>query len=123
MPYPIYKLMHFFGIFLVLIALAITCFHVLRGGTRADNPMRKGIAATHGLGALLILVGGFGMLARLGIVQGGLPGWIYGKLVIWLLLGLAIVIPYRAPSWARPLLWLLPILAVLAAYMALYKPF
>jgi hypothetical protein len=123
MPYPIYKLIHYFGIFLMLIALAVTSFHVLRGGTRKDNPLRKALASAHGLGALLILVGGFGMLARLGIVQGGLPGWVIAKLTIWLLLGLAIVLPYRAPGSARSLLWLLPVLGVLAAYFALYKPF
>jgi hypothetical protein len=123
MPYPVYKLIHYFGIFTVLIALAVTCFHVLRGGTRADNPARRGISIAHGLGILLILVGGFGMLARLGIMQGGLPGWVIAKLIVWLLFGAAIALPYRRPASARSLLWALPLLAVLAAYFALYKPF
>ena len=121
--YQVYKLVHYLGIFSLVIALAVTCFHVLRGGTRADNPYRKRIAMAHGLGAFLILLGGFGMLARLGIVQAGLPGWIIAKLTVWLFLGFAIILPYRAPASARPLLWALPLLAVLAAYFALYKPF
>ncbi|MGH7470632.1 MAG: hypothetical protein ACRENP_22015 [Longimicrobiales bacterium] len=121
--YEIYKLIHYFGIIVVVIAIAITCFHVLSGGTRADNPARKSIGIWHGLAMVFILVGGFGMLARLGIVQSGLPGWVIAKLIVWLLLGMAIVLPYRKPALARPVLWALPFLAVLAAFLALYKPF
>ena len=121
--YQIYKLVHYLGIFTVLIALGVTCFHVLRGGTRADNPYRKRIAIAHGLGSFVILLGGFGMLARLGIVQKGLPGWIIAKLAILVLLGIALRLSYRAPATARLLIWAVPLLAVLAAYFALYKPF
>jgi len=120
--YQLYKLVHYFGIFTVLIALGVTCFHAARGGTREDNPFRRPIAIAHGLGAFLILLGGFGMLARLGLVR-GLPGWIHAKLGIWVILGAAIALPYRFRGMARPILWLLPVLAVLAAYFALYKPF
>jgi len=120
--YQIYKLIHFFGIFTVLIALGVTCFHAARGGTRADNPFRRAIAIAHGGGLFLLLLGGFGMLARLGLVQ-GLPGWIMAKLGIWVILGAAIALPYRSRGIARPLLWTLPLLGVLAAYFALYKPF
>jgi hypothetical protein len=121
-PYQVYKLVHFFGIFTVLVALAVTCFHAMRGGTRADNPARRGIALAHGMGMFLILLGGFGMLARLGIITAGLPSWIIAKLIIWGVLGAALALPYRVPRAARPLLWALPILGVLAAYFALYKP-
>ena len=40
----------------------------------------RGSLAFHLVGVFLILLGGFGMLARLGIVQGSsCPGWIWGK--------------------------------------------
>lgn len=121
MPYPVYKLIHYFGIFTVVIAVALVSMHVLRGGTRADNPHRRGIAITHGLAMVLVLVGGFGMLARL--QYQGMPGWLYPKLLIWLFLGASIALPYLGRTVARVLLVTLPVLAVLAAYFALYKPF
>jgi hypothetical protein len=123
MPYPVYKLIHFAGIFLVLIALGTMAMHALRGGTRANDPYRKVLGAAHGIGGFLILLGGFGMLARLGIVHGGLPAWIYLKLAIWVLLGGAIALVYRSRGLARGTLLALPVLALLAAAIALYKPF
>lgn len=123
MPYPVYKLIHFAGIFLMLIALGAMAMHALRGGARANDPYRKLLGAAHGVGAFLILLGGFGMLARLGIVQGGLPGWIYAKLAIWVVLGGAIAGVYRGRGLARGTVLALPLLAVLAAAIALYKPF
>lgn len=120
--YQVYKLVHFFGIATVLIALGVTCFHAARGGTRQDNPFRRPLAIAHGTGMFLILLGGFGMLARLGLVA-GLPGWIYAKLGIWVIFGALIAVPYRLRGAARPIFWALPFLIVLAAYFALYKPF
>ena len=123
MPYTAYKLIHFFGIFTLMIVLAAAAMHVVRGGTRADNPNRRIIGIVHGVAMFMILLGGFGMLARLGIVHTGLPGWIYAKLVIWLVAGASIALLYRGRDAARTLLIALPLLGVLAAYFALYKPF
>ena len=123
MPYPIYKLIHFLGMFAMVAALAATSMHAIRGGTRADNPERRVLGATHGIAAFLVLLGGFGMLARLGLVQGGLPGWVVVKLLIWVVLLAALAVPYRGRGYARALLVALPLLAVSAAAVALYKPF
>jgi hypothetical protein len=122
-PYQAYKLIHFLGIFSLLISVAIAGAHVLRGGTRADNPYRRTLSIVHGLASFLILLGGFGMLARLDILQGGLPGWVWGKLVIWLLAGASMGVVYRSAGLARTVVIALPVLAVIAAYFALYKPF
>lgn len=122
MPYPVYKLIHFFGIFVLLTTLTIACMHLLRGGTRADLPRRRSVMAAHGSASFLILLGGFGMLARLGIVQGGLPGWILLKLGVWILLSFAMAFVVRAESVARLTLLLAPLLALVAAGVALYKP-
>ena len=123
MPYSVYKLMHFLGIFMLITALAVTSMHVLRGGSRTDNPYRRILGITHGVAVLLILTGGFGMLARLDVMQGGLPNWIYAKLVIWVALAAALVVPYRGPGYARALLIVVPLLAVVGGAVALYKPF
>jgi len=123
MSYAVYKLMHFFGIFMVITALAATSMHVLRGGSRTDNPYRCVLGITHGVAAALILTGGFGMLARMGVMHGALPNWIYVKLAIWVTLAAAMVVPYRGRRYARALVIAVPVLAVLAGATALYKPF
>jgi hypothetical protein len=122
MPLQVYKLIHFLGIFSVIIALSLACMHTMRGGTKADMPYRRQVAMVHGLGMLFILVGGFGMMARLGLVS-GMPGWIIAKLVIWVVLGSAVAWVYRGAGVARGFLIALPFIAVLAAFFALYKPF
>ena len=123
MPYAVYKLMHFLGIFMLITALAATSMHVLRGGSRSDNPHRRILGITHGMAALLILTGGFGMLARLNVMHGALPNWVYAKLAIWVALAAAMMVPYLGRSYARALLVAVPLLAVAAGAVALYKPF
>ena len=63
------------------------------------------------------------MLARLGVMHGaGFPGWLWAKIAIWGALVVAMLLPYRVPALARPVLVALPVLGGLAAYMAIYKP-
>ena len=123
MPYSTYKLIHYFGIFLLIAALAATSMNAIRGGTRSEWPWRKALGAAHGVAAFLILLGGFGMLARLGIVQGGLPGWVIAKLVIWVTLATAIMVPKFGQQYAKALMVALPVLALSAGAIALFKPF
>ncbi|CAN5896372.1 hypothetical protein BH23GEM9_BH23GEM9_34370 [soil metagenome] len=122
MPYAVYKLIHLLGIFVLLTTLALPCMHLLHGGTRANFPRRRLLAVAHGVASFLILLGGFGMLARLGIVHLGLPGWILLKLGIWLVLSAALVLVLRARSGARAMIVGAPLLALLAAAIAIYKP-
>jgi len=122
-PYAFYKVVHVLGIALLVTALGALALHAVNGGLRRDNRARGLVAAMHGLGLLLVLVGGFGMLARLGFRHGAMfPGWLLVKLAVWVLLGAAAALPYRRPALARWVLVLVPLLAALAAYMAVYKP-
>ncbi|MEZ0392804.1 MAG: hypothetical protein ACAH59_11360 [Pseudobdellovibrionaceae bacterium] len=119
--YQVYKIMHLFGIALLLLGLGLIL------GAFATNPaVAKKIRLlgflSHGLGLLLALTGGFGMAARLGIVS-GLPGWIYGKLAIWLLLGAGISLTKRKPQWAPALLASFAVLVGAATFLAIFKPF
>ena len=123
MPYDVYRLTHFLGIFVLLITLALPVLHMLSGGVRADLPHRRMIALAHGVASFLVLLGGFGMLARLGIVHSGLPGWILLKLTIWLALSAALALALRTTAGARAVLLGAPLLALLAAGIAIYKPF
>ncbi len=121
--YPVYKIVHLFGMFMLFSVLGGIALHAMNGGTKKDNVGRVLVASLHGIALLVILVGGFGMLARLGIVQNGLPGWVYAKLGIWILLPFIGMIPYRRPAAAKWVLVSLPVFGGLAAWIAIYKPF
>ena len=119
--HSLYNVVHILG--LVLLMSALGGMATLGSTNQLTAPIRRAIGAFHGIGVLLMLLGGFGMLARLGIVQGGSwPGWVWVKVVIWGVLTAAAFLPYRYPRTAIPLLLLLPLLGGLAAYMAIYKP-
>ncbi len=123
-PRDFYEILHIVGIAMLFVAIGGVAVHAANGGTKAASNTRSLVATMLGLGSLLILVGGFGMLARLGFMHNsGLPGWVIGKLVIWVILSAIVLLPYRKPMLARPFLLLLPLLAGVAVYLALYKPF
>jgi hypothetical protein len=121
-PYEAYKVLHLLSVMLLFLCFGGLAIYVAGGGTRDANPHRKLIAALHGTAAFLVLLGGFGLLARLGVIQGGFPLWVWIKLAVWLLLGLAVLLPYRRPDLARPLFLLYPVLGGVAAWAAVYKP-
>ena len=112
----VYRLVHFAGIFLLFLSFGGLLVHVRNGGDRAGNPSRRLIAAGHGVALFLVLLGGFGMLARLGITA-GLPPWIHVKLTLWALFAAAIALPYRFPRAATAIWFVLPVLALLGAYV------
>jgi hypothetical protein len=122
-PYVAYKLIHLFGIFLTVASLGGAAIHAANAGTRQASFTRALVSAGHGIGLFLVLVGGFGMLARLELVSGGLPGWVWAKLVIWVSLGALMILPYRRPQLARAVFLAVPTLGLIAALLALTKPF
>ena len=118
-----YLIVHILGIALMFVAIGGVAVHAANGGTKAQSATRKLVSIAHGIGALLVLVGGFGMLARLGMMHdAGFPAWLWAKIAIWLVLSAVVLLPYRKPALARPFFILLPLLAGFAAYMAVYKP-
>ena len=118
MPLEAYKVIHLVGVFLILLPLGGICLHMANGGTR-EYPNRKFAAILHGIGLLIAIVGGFGMLARLGMMQ-SLPAWVIAKLVIWLILGGVPALIYRQPGFAKGFLLLIALLATTAAGLAIY---
>ncbi|HSH44718.1 MAG TPA: hypothetical protein VK966_02625 [Longimicrobiales bacterium] len=138
--YSVYRLVHLVGIILLFVVLGGLSWAAARAESAAlaGNATRAGTAGTgpagtgrpriamilHGVALFIVLLGGFGLLARLGIVQGhAFPGWVWAKLGIWLLAGLSVVIPRRKPEWALGVFVLLPVLGGLAAWLAIFKPF
>ncbi len=120
--YAAYKVMHLSGVLMVFLSLGGAATHAANGGAKA-HAWRRSLLATHGLGLVLSLVGGFGLLARLGIVHGGLPGWAYAKLGIWVILAAAIGLLVRMPRWSKATWPVMILLGALAAYLAGSKPF
>jgi hypothetical protein len=124
MSYITYKLIHLLGVFALLVALAAMASHAGSGQSKEENKNYRLLLALHGMGALLALVGGFGLLARIAVPgEGFFPGWAWGKLALWVALGGMVALPYRRQGMARTLLILLPFLGFLGALLANYKPF
>jgi hypothetical protein len=116
-----YKVLHLFAGFLLFAGLGGLTLHALGRGGRHDRTRRLA-AIAHGLALLLLLVSGFGSLARLGIADPSLwPAWVWAKLVLWLVLGGALMVR-RFPGAAAWLWWVWPLLGAAAAALALYKP-
>lgn len=125
MDYNVYLLIHLFGIFTVLAAAGSLAYREAVGGPGGPGEAgaRKLIMVEHGLGLLLMLVSGFGLLAKLEIH--GVPGWAWVKIAVWLLLGAAPFLIRRFFRGSKALVFwaLLPILAIASGYLAKSKPF
>jgi len=83
-----------------------------------DRP--KLLSIFHGVGLVLLLVAGFGMLARLGIMWPW-PGWVIVKVVLFAILGGFPALSRRFDAglgW-----WIAIILILLAAWTGVMKPF
>ena len=124
LTYETYKVLHLLGVFLLFVALAGITLHAANGAGKAENRLRRAVTIMHGLGMLIVLVAGFGLLARLGIMGSAFgQGWVISKLVIWFIAGALLAVPYKMPDRASLIFYLLPVLGLAAAYLAIHKPF
>lgn len=114
-----YKIIHLIGIFLVLSGIGGIWALMASRAAQSSPTLRRLLMTGHGLAMVLILIGGFGMLARLGI-HGGWPAWIWIKLGIWLLVAVWPVVLRRIGSPAPVLFYLAPLLATIAAWAAVF---
>lgn len=114
MSYEIYKLIHFFAI--ISLFLAIGALLTFSGGKK----QKKGIMILHGLSVLVLLVSGFGLVARLKMHS--FPLWLWIKLGIWIVLSILIPI-LVARKVNKRWLWLLVFAGGLGATcLAVFKP-
>ncbi len=121
MPYELYKVIHLLGLFLLISGL-ITAFTLTSNGHALAGKVKTFAFALHGLGLVLILVSGFGLLARLGLAR-EMPVWAYIKLIIWGVYALYISVIKRKGQIGWPLYVSMLSVFLVAAYLAVYKPF
>ena len=114
--YETYKILHLIGLVLLFLGVGAAVQRCAAG--TPDAPGKGLSAAAHGVGLLILLVAGFGLLARLKI---GWPMWVYGKLVIWLLLGASLFLAKKIKN-AAALVILFAALGGAAAWLAITKP-
>ena len=114
-----YKVIHLLGIFLLFSGMGSLWAAAAISSESVRTTTRRLALAAHGGAMLLILVAGFGMLARLQISHSW-PLWIWIKLAIWLLLAGYPVLLKRQDKPSGLLFFLAPILGAVAAYAALF---
>jgi peptidoglycan/LPS O-acetylase OafA/YrhL len=118
MPYEVYKVLHLLGVIMTIAGLAGLIAHTLQGGSKGEG-WRKPAVITHGVGLLLVLVAGFGLVARL---QVGWPVWVLAKVGIWAAFG-GLVAMAGKPGGAKGAWWIMLALFLGAVALAVYKPF
>jgi len=114
MSYQLYKVLHLASIFIFLSSAAVLLL--------TDKKSLYWKILT-GVSSFFILLGGMGLMARLYPGQGFQQNWILVKLVIWLVVtGLGHLVAKRFPKHGQRAYWATILLAVLAAWLAVYKP-
>ena len=115
----VYKLLHIVGFSAVILALGGSIIATFVTGDKPQST-RKLIALTHGIGLIIVLISGFGMLARLGITWPW-PAWVYVKAMVWLLLGAFLSLSYKKKDAHQGLWFGTLLLVAIAAGTALFK--
>ncbi|MCP4205022.1 MAG: hypothetical protein GY769_24200 [bacterium] len=120
MPYTVYKLIHLSAILFLFTTAGGVALYVANGGTRENNVANRWVSAIHGLTLVLILISGFGLVARIGT---GFELWVWAKFALWFILGSLALLPLRRPNLGYLFFFLIPLLGGLAASLAIFKPF
>ena len=120
--YGAYKTVHIIAVLTLFLTLGGLVFMSL--AKTEDKKLMRLAMILNGVAVLIVLVGGFGLMARLNVQHGaGWPGWLKVKMGLWLAVAFFVMVPKRLPAINR-LAWpLVLVLGGLAVYMAVHKPF
>ncbi len=118
MPPQFYYVLHMTGILMLFMGYGALLARSLAGGE--DRRVRRLGAITSGVGLIFILVAGFGLLST--IHGNTFHGWVIAKIVVWIVLGAAIVAINRKPAAAMALWWITLGLGVVSSILVYYRP-
>jgi len=116
--YKAYKLIHLSGIFMIFLALGGMILSA--AAKEATASLKNALNMLHGIGLGIVIIAGFGMLAK---THAAFEGWVVVKLLVWVFFGGSIAIIRRKPDMGKMMLWLCVALGIVAVYMALFQPF
>lgn len=108
----------FYYIVHVISVLVLTGYTFYAFAAPAET--RKRVMMITGIASLLVLIGGFGLQAKLGY---GFPGWLIVKLVCWLGLSALAGLGYRRRGSAGMFALIAVVLVIVAVVMVYVKPF
>lgn len=112
MSTQVYQLLHLISGFL----LVATTFQAFAAPT---PERRRKTLIVSGVLTLLVLVGGFGLLARFGYDW---DTWVFIKIAAWLVVSSLAGIAFRRPALARPLSIVCAVAVAIAVWAVYYKP-
>ncbi|MGJ3243711.1 MAG: hypothetical protein ACFE0O_12270 [Opitutales bacterium] len=114
----IYQLIHLSGVLMVFLSFGAL---IARAWLQPENiKLRKFGGIVSGIGLFLILLGGFGLLAR--VYGNEWYPWVIVKLVVWLLLGAMLAFINRKPQLAPVWFWTTLVLGFVSVSMVYIKP-
>jgi hypothetical protein len=108
----------FYHVLHVVSVLVLTGYTFYAFAAPAES--RKKVMIITGVSSLLVLIGGFGLQAKLAV---GWPGWLFVKLFCWLGLSALAGMGYRRRGAAGTLALIAIILSFVAVLMVYARPF
>ncbi len=115
-----YNWLHFVGILLLFSSLGAQALYAAGGGKKAEWTFRRPMAILHGIGMALVLIAGFGLMAKMGYSFGTQP-WLWVKITVWLILGLFQTIIWKLGRNNLLMFFLLVVLGSLAVYSVVFR--